>query len=75
MPRRLRRGRAVSLRVQASSPLPLFYLWYLNDTNLISCSTNSGLELTGVQSSQSGAYAVASAMCSAPSPVRQQCSM
>jgi hypothetical protein len=52
-------GSAVSLRVQASSPLPLFYLWYLNDTNLISCSTNSGLELTGVQSSQSGAYAVA----------------
>ena len=48
----------VGLRVEASSPLPLFYLWYLNATNLISCSTNCELELTNVQFSQSGAYTV-----------------
>jgi hypothetical protein len=51
-------GSAVSLRVKASSPLPLFYPWYLNNTNLISCSTNSRLELTGVQFTQAGAYIV-----------------
>ena len=44
--------------MHASSPLPLFYLWYLNATNLISCSTNCELELTSVQFSQSGAYSV-----------------
>ena len=31
---------AVGLRVKASSPLPLFYFWYLNATNLLSCGTN-----------------------------------
>ena len=51
-------GSAVDLCVKASSSLPLFYLWYLNDTNLISCSTNCALELTNVQFSQSGAYTV-----------------
>jgi hypothetical protein len=51
-------GSAVDLRADASSPLPLFYLWYLNNTNLISCSTNGGLALTGVRFSQSGAYTV-----------------
>jgi hypothetical protein len=44
--------------VDASSPLPLFYLWRLNDTNLMSWSTNCDLELTNVQFSQSGAYTV-----------------
>ncbi len=48
----------VDLWVDASSPLPLFYLWYLNDTNLLSCSTNRELALTSVQFSQSGAYTV-----------------
>ena len=51
-------GSAVSLRVQASSPLPLFYLWYLNATNLLSCGTNWQLELSNMQLSQSGAYTV-----------------
>ena len=51
-------GSAVGLWVDASSPLPLFYLWYLNDTNLLSCSTNCDLELTNVPFSQSGAYTV-----------------
>ena len=51
-------GSAVGLWVDASSPLPLFYLWYLNATNLISCSTNCELDLTNVQFSQSGAYTV-----------------
>jgi hypothetical protein len=51
-------GSAVGLQVKASSPLPLFYWWYLGATNLISCSTNCGLALAGVQFSQSGAYTV-----------------
>jgi hypothetical protein len=51
-------GSAVGLRVKASSPLPLFYFWYLNDTNLLSCGTNWQLDLPNVQSSQSGAYTV-----------------
>jgi hypothetical protein len=51
-------GTAVDLWVDASSPLPLFYAWYLNDTNFMSCSTNWLLELTNVQFSQSGAYSV-----------------
>jgi hypothetical protein len=49
---------AVGLRVQASSPLPLLYLWYFNDTNLLSCNTNWQLGLTNVQFSQAGAYTV-----------------
>ena len=57
--------------MHASGALPLFYLWYLNDTNLISWSTNSDLELTNVQISNSGAYTVvvtnvAGAVTSAP---------
>jgi hypothetical protein len=51
-------GSAVSLRVNAGGPGPLFYLWYLNATNLISCGTNRNLELTNLQFSQSGAYTV-----------------
>ena len=51
-------GSAVDLWVDASSPLPLLYLWRLNDTNLMSWSTNCDLELTNVQFSQSGTYAV-----------------
>jgi hypothetical protein len=46
------------LRVTASSPLPLFYFWYLNATTLISAGANGQLELPNVQSSQSGAYTV-----------------
>jgi hypothetical protein len=49
-------GSRVDLRVEATCPL--YYLWYLNNTNLISCSTNCDLELTNVQFSQSGAYTV-----------------
>jgi hypothetical protein len=51
-------GSAADLRVQASGLLPLLCLWYFNNTNLISCSTNCGLALTGVQFSQSGTYTV-----------------
>jgi hypothetical protein len=46
------------LRVEASGSLPLFCVWYLNDTNLLSCSTNCELVLPSVQFSQSGAYTV-----------------
>jgi hypothetical protein len=51
-------GSAADLRVQASGSSPLFCVWYLNYTNLLSCSTNRGLALTSVQFSQSGAYTV-----------------
>ena len=51
-------GSTVGLGVDASSPLPLFCLWYCNYTNLINCSTNCELELTNVDFSQSGAYTV-----------------
>ena len=51
-------GSAIGLRVKASGSSPLFCLWYLNSTNLISCSTNCELELPNVYSSQSGAYTV-----------------
>jgi len=36
----------------------MFYLWYLNNTNLISSSTNNYLELANLQFSQSGGYTV-----------------
>ena len=51
-------GSAVGLQVKASGSLPMFCLWYLNYTNLISCNTNCELELTDIQFSQSGAYTV-----------------
>jgi hypothetical protein len=64
-------GSAVDLRVKASGSSPLFCLWYLNYTNLLSCGTNQDLELTNVQFAQSGAYTVvvtngAGAITSAP---------
>jgi hypothetical protein len=49
---------AVGLRVEASGSLPLFCLWYVNGTNLVSCSTNHELNLPNVLISQSGAYTV-----------------
>jgi hypothetical protein len=51
-------GSAVGLQVKASGSSPLFCLWYLNSTNLVSCSTNRELDLTNLQLSQSGAYTV-----------------
>jgi len=51
-------GSAVGLWVKARGGLPLFYLWYLDDTNLLGCSTNCALALTNVQVSQSGMYTV-----------------
>jgi hypothetical protein len=51
-------GSAVSLRVQASSPLPLVCFWYLNGTNFLSSGTNCQLELPNVRLEQSGAYTV-----------------
>jgi probable HAF family extracellular repeat protein len=51
-------GSAADFWVDASSPLPLFYLWYLNATNLITCSTNCDLGLTNVDFSQAGIYTV-----------------
>jgi hypothetical protein len=74
-------GSAVGFRVKASGSSPLSCVWYLNYTNLISCSTNweseltnprfAQLELTNVQFSQSGTYIVVfsnwlSAVTSAP---------
>ena len=51
-------GSVVDLWVRASGSMPLSYLWYLNATNLLVCSTNSRLELTNVQFAQAGAYTV-----------------
>jgi hypothetical protein len=50
-------GSAVGLGAEASGSL-LFYLWRLNDTNIMGWSTNCDLELTNMQFSQSGAYTV-----------------
>jgi hypothetical protein len=51
-------GSAVGLGVEVSGALPLFYQWYLNSTHLISGCTNTELDLTSLQLSQSGAYTV-----------------
>lgn len=51
-------GSVVGLSVKAAGSLPLFYLWYHNDTYLLSCRTNCALALANVQPSQSGAYTV-----------------
>ncbi|HTL56840.1 MAG TPA: immunoglobulin domain-containing protein [Candidatus Limnocylindrales bacterium] len=49
-------GTPADLWVRATG-YPLVYLWYLNNTNLISRNTNH-LQLTNLQFSQSGAYSV-----------------
>jgi BspA type Leucine rich repeat region (6 copies) len=51
-------GSAVDLSAHATNSLPLFYLWYLDATNLLSCGTNCELQFTNVQFAQSGAYIV-----------------
>jgi hypothetical protein len=51
-------GSAVGLWLKAIGSYPLFYQWYLNDTNLLSYNTNYDLQLTNLQFSQSGAYTV-----------------
>jgi len=51
-------GTAVDLSVSGTGSPPMFYLWYLNNTNLISSSTNNYLELANLQFSQSGGYTV-----------------
>jgi hypothetical protein len=48
----------VNLWVETTGSVPLFCVWYLNSTNLLSCSTNRELALSSVQFSQSGAYTV-----------------
>ena len=51
-------GSTVSLTLSATGyPAPA-YQWFFNTTNLIAGATNSILELTNVQFSQSGAYTV-----------------
>jgi hypothetical protein len=51
-------GSDVCLSTMASDPLPVAYFWYFDDTNLLAVGTNGQLELTNVQSTQSGAYVV-----------------
>jgi uncharacterized repeat protein (TIGR03803 family) len=51
-------GSAAALRVKAGGSSRLCSVWYLNDTNLLSCSTNCELALPSVRLSQSGAYTV-----------------
>jgi hypothetical protein len=50
-------GAAVNLAVDATGDPPPFYRWYLNGTNLLSC-TSSNLVLTNILFSQSGTYTV-----------------
>src|ERR1022692_3883918 len=51
-------GSTVRFQVRAS-PQPLTYYWYFNGTNPVTqVCTNSWLELTNVQTSQSGTYTV-----------------
>jgi uncharacterized repeat protein (TIGR03803 family) len=52
------RESTVDLTAQATGIAPLYYLWFANGTNLISCGTNSYLELTNLQPSQVGVYTV-----------------
>jgi hypothetical protein len=51
-------GSAVGFRVRASSPLPLFYFWHLDATNLVVYGTNWQVELPEAQLEQSGAYTI-----------------
>jgi len=51
-------GSAVGFRVWASSPLPLFYFWYLDATNLLGYGTNWQVELPEAQFDQAGSYTV-----------------
>jgi hypothetical protein len=50
-------GAAVNLAVDTAGDPPPFYQWYLNGTNLLSC-TSSNLVLTNILFSQSGTYTV-----------------
>jgi uncharacterized delta-60 repeat protein len=49
-------GSEVGLGLKASGSPPWVCLWYFNDTNLISCSTNCELQLTNLQFIHAGAY-------------------
>lgn len=53
-------GAGVGFDVNATGDSPLRYQWFFNSTNALAASgTNSHLQLTNVQFSQSGAYSVA----------------
>jgi uncharacterized delta-60 repeat protein len=51
-------GDSVGLRARVTGSFPLFYLWYFNNTNFIGSNTSSELQLTNLQSTQSGGYTV-----------------
>ena len=51
-------GSTVKFRVEVSGPGPLADQWFFNATNIVSGETNSILQLTDLQLSQSGAYSV-----------------
>jgi hypothetical protein len=51
-------GSTIDFTAYAAGYPPPYYLWFVNGTNLVCCSTNYDLELTNVQFSQSGAYTV-----------------
>src|ERR1035438_1189762 len=50
-------GATVQITLNAAGDPPLAYQWYLNGTNLLSC-TSSNLVLTNILFSQSGTYTV-----------------
>ncbi len=51
-------GDSVALNVQVANIQPLAYQWVCNGTNVLDGATNSVLQLTNLQPTQSGAYAV-----------------
>jgi pectate lyase len=51
-------GNSVSFSVVAGGSMPLTYQWYFNTNSLIPNATNSTLTLTGVQTTNAGAYSV-----------------
>ena len=51
-------GSTVDFAVHVAGFPPPYYLWFVNGTNLVGCSTNSRLELTNLQFSQIGTYTV-----------------
>jgi uncharacterized repeat protein (TIGR03803 family) len=52
------RGSTVALSAKAEGAEPLMYLWIFNETNVLNVNPKPLLQLTNIQSSDAGAYAV-----------------
>jgi autotransporter-associated beta strand protein len=51
-------GTTINFAAYATGSPPLYYLWFADGTNLVSCSTNSRLVLTNLQFSRIATYTV-----------------